>query len=217
MKDLKNDLSVFLSRLNAVVNIVRFYAYGGAIMTISSEGWFGLKEITIIPVGDVDLKILNDITKSLEKILKIKAELGRVMPIPKDSFNSKRNQYHSTEILNMLKTIHPYHLGPILGVADVDLYTLDFDVVFGEADPISEVGIISLIRLRQEFYGLKRDRKLFHTRVLKEALHELGHIYGLGHCHNPTCAMHFSSSLKDIDMKKVGFCESCKTKIESRI
>ncbi len=186
-------------------------------MTVSSEGWFGLKEITIVPVGEVDPIILKDIVTSLKKELNIKAELGSMMPIPKDSYNSKRNQYYSTEIHNVLKATYPYHLGPILGVTEVDLYTPDFNFIFGEADPISGVGIISLGRLRQEFYGLQKDQKLFHNRVLKEAIHELGHVYGLGHCHNPACIMHFSRDLKDVDLKGSGLCDSCKIKLESRV
>jgi archaemetzincin len=132
------------------------------------------------------------------------------MPLPKDSFNPKRNQYFSKEVLKMLRAIHPYHLGPILGVTNQDLNVPDLNFVFGEADPASQVAVIS-----NGVRGVKK-RKLFHERAIKEAVHEVGHIYGLGHCANPDCVMRFSNSLSDTDKKGPEFCEGCKTKIDLR-
>jgi archaemetzincin len=185
-------------------------------MTISSEGWFGLKAITIIPIGSVESRILNQIASQLEKNLQIKVDLGDELPIPKDSFNTKRNQYYATEILSNLKSTHPFHLGPILGVIEGDIYIPEFNFIFGEADPISEVAIMSLKRLRQEFYDLKPDNNLFMDRAVKEALHEIGHVYGLGHCINQSCTMHFSNTLQDTDKKGSKLCENCRTKINLR-
>ena len=67
--------------------------------------------------------------------------------------------------------------------------------------------------LRQEFYGLPRDKNLFRERALKEAVHELGHTYGLGHCPDSTCVMHFSNSLPDTDLKGWKFCPDCQEKV----
>jgi archaemetzincin len=71
---------------------------------------------------------------------------------------------------------------------------------------------IYLPRLRQEFYGLKPDEPLFHQRIIKEAVHELGHAFGLEHCNNQMCVMHFSNSLTDTDIKQNSFCDICRTK-----
>ena len=46
----------------------------------------------------------------------------------------------------------------------------------------SKVAAIYPPRLRQEFYGLEKNEQLFLQRVVKEAVHELGHTFGLGHC-----------------------------------
>jgi len=67
-----------------------------------------------------------------------------------------------------------------------------------------------LARLRQSYYGLKEDEDLFLKRTLKEAVHEIGHIFKLGHSSNPKCVMHFSNSLSDTDRKDCKFCNSCK-------
>ena len=73
--------------------------------------------------------------------------------------------------------------------------------------------VIALPRLRQSFYGLPDDEKLFLARAVKEAVHELGHTYGLGHCPDARCVMHFSNSLRDTDFKSHRFCGACRARI----
>jgi archaemetzincin len=45
--------------------------------------------------------------------------------------------------------------------------------------------------------------------LVKESGHELGRAFGLAHCNNTRCVMHFSNSLQDTDFKKRSFCDSC--------
>ncbi len=185
-------------------------------MTISSEGWFGLKAITIIPIGEVEEQTLEELTSELERILEIKTETGEGFPLPEHAYNKSRDQYYSAEIIKLLKDIHPFHLAPILGVTESDLYTSDLNFIFGEADPLSQTAIISLKRLREEYYGRPKNKKLYLERAVKEALHELGHGYGLGHCPDPSCIMHFSNRLEDTDRKGPGFCKKCQATLRKR-
>jgi archaemetzincin len=50
-------------------------------------------------------------------------------------------------------------------------------------------------------------------RTIKEAVHELGHTFGLEHCENARCVMHFSNSLADTDWKQAKFCSQCRPKL----
>jgi archaemetzincin len=101
----------------------------------------------------------------------------------------------------------------VVGIADFDLYVPRLSFVFGEADSASRTAVISLFRLRQEYYGLAPDANLFLERATKEIVHELGHTFGLEHCTNGECVMHFSNSLADTDLKHVHFCNKCRPKI----
>src|ERR687898_582901 len=70
-----------------------------------------------------------------------------------------------------------------------------------------------LERLKPEFYDLAPNDLVFYDRVTKEAVHELGHSFGLFHCNNKRCVMHFSNSLYDTDFKNRIFCKNCKNKL----
>jgi archaemetzincin len=172
--------------------------------------------IVLVPIGAVDKNVMDWLKKDLNKAFNKQVFIEKGMPAPVYAFNKKRNQYLSTVILNAVmeqKEYAPYE--KILGIVDHDLYVPELNFVFGEAS--RKAAVISLIRLRQTFYHLTEDQNLFHQRVLTEAVHELGHTYGLGHCSNPRCVMFFSNSLKDTDRKGSEFCQKCKSKLQSSV
>jgi archaemetzincin len=69
--------------------------------------------------------------------------------------------------------------------------------------------------LRDEFYGLPPNPAALKSRLVKEAVHELGHTFGLVHCPNACCVMYFSNSLGDTDRKGPGFCSACKARLSA--
>jgi archaemetzincin len=103
-----------------------------------------------------------------------------------------------------------------LGVTEVDLYTPELNFVFGEASPATQSAIFSLARLNPQAYGEPKDDALLIRRALKEALHELGHIFGLHHCENESCVMWFSNNLAETDRKGTDFCPKCARLFSSR-
>jgi len=127
------------------------------------------------------------------------------------AYNPERKQYFSSKLLAFLEKVEREER--VVGIADVDLYVPRLNFVFGEADIVSGKAIVSLFRLRQEYYGLAPDEALFLQRANKEIVHELGHTFGLGHCSDNKCVMHFSNSLADTDLKEAHFCTKCRPKI----
>ena len=169
-------------------------------------------DILLVAVGEADREVIERLKNDLNKLFNRQVTIGKGMPEPHYAFNKKRNQYLSTVILNSVleqKEYTPYE--KILGIVDHDLYVPELNFVFGEAG--QKAAVISLTRLRQEFYHLPQDQNLFYKRVLTEAVHELGHTYGLRHCENPRCVMFFSNTLMDTDRKGSDFCPDCKSKL----
>ncbi len=139
------------------------------------------------------------------------------------SFNEHRKQLNSDKLLRWLETsivnhIKSYDGGKtiILGICDFDAYSSGLNFVFGQASLGGGVAVIYLPRLRQEFYGLGANTSIFIERVLKEATHELGHAFGLGHCPKQSCVMYFSNSIVDTDRKAKDFCNMCSNKLRQK-
>lgn len=128
---------------------------------------------------------------------------------PEVAFDSSRGQYHSTSILERLLADDGAGKDRVLGVAGVDLFIPILTYVFGEAQLDGRAAVVSTYRLDNVRYGLPADARLLRERLVKEAIHELGHTAGLVHCHHPVCVMRSSTYVEDIDVKSADFCPNC--------
>jgi archaemetzincin len=94
-----------------------------------------------------------------------------------------------------------------------DMYSKPRDFVFGLAK--GNAAVVSTARLDPRFYGKIPDMRtagaLFKERILKEAMHEIGHLHGLPHCEDGSCVMVFSESIEGVDSKGRDFCANCRT------
>ena len=172
--------------------------------------------ITLVPVGELDPTILKALSIRLETVFGQPLQITACIGLPEGAWDPQRQQYLSARILARL----PKSVGKdrVLGMADVDLYAEDYDYVFGEAEVSGgRRAIISVQRLWEQYYGRRRNKKLFEERMVKEAVHELGHTWGLGHCDNLRCVMRFSISVEETDLKLVEFCAKCWKRLESKI
>jgi archaemetzincin len=169
-------------------------------------------KIYLKPLGKIEGQVLDTLKQHLSRIFGDTVVSSRDQ-IPVSAFNDDRRQYNAASILDLLKSYKIPERYKMLGIVDVDIYMSELNYVFGLADMNGYCALISLTRLRQEFYGLPADMELFLDRVVKEATHELGHAFGLEHCDNNKCVMHFSNSLQDTDIKGNLFCHNCKPKL----
>jgi archaemetzincin len=168
-----------------------------------------MRILTVVPVGRVERAQLASLAEGLAP------RLGVACAIHPDgldagfAYNPLRGQYHSTEILKRLVRDIPAGGWRVLGVTEQDLYIPILTFVFGEAQLEERGALVSLHRLRQEFYGLPTDPPLLAQRLLKESLHELGHTLGLRHCTDYQCVMSPSHAVERIDLKLAEFCAAC--------
>jgi archaemetzincin len=168
-------------------------------------------KITLRPLGNIADEIMGELKDRVASIFHCPVEIEAGINDLSRAYDSERKQYFSSKLLASLRKTEQDER--VVGIADIDLYVPRLNFVFGEADITSGTAIVSLYRLRQEYYGLAPDEKLFLERATKEIVHELGHTFGLGHCPNGKCIMHFSNSLADTDLKQAYFCNKCRPKI----
>jgi len=164
------------------------------------------KILSIVPIGIIEPGILNALAAHLDKTFPVDPSIRASLHIPDTAYDPGRRQYRSGDILALLRK---FESAKVLGISDKDLYSGKLNFIFGEAECPGTYALISMARLRQEFYGLPADKELLLKRTIKEAVHELGHTYGLTHCAKRDCVMHFSGSLHDTDRKQSAFCPKC--------
>jgi archaemetzincin len=125
------------------------------------------------------------------------------------TFDQARHQYNSSQILLQIISRPPADAAKVLGVVNVDLFIPILTFVFGEAQLRGIGSVIGLHRLNNRFYGLPEDRELLKERLVKEAIHELGHNFGLIHCTNQSCVMKSSTYVEEVDQKSEEMCSRC--------
>jgi archaemetzincin len=172
-----------------------------------------VKRIHILPLGDVDRRLLEGLAQILPREMKRSCEVLTESMDISPAFNGSRGQFYSTEILARLASRADGRTWRLLGVTDVDLYIPILTFVFGEAQLQGTMALVSTHRLRQEFYGLPSDQRLLAERLFKEAVHELGHTFGLTHCDDTGCVMAASHAVEWIDLKNSHYCAACTSAI----
>lgn len=165
--------------------------------------------LQLLPIGKLDGRLLQDLAPALADTFGVTCRIARDPLDPEFAFHGERQQYHSSEILGRMGSVVTRDCWRVLGVAAVDLYIPILTFVFGEAQMGGPCAIVSLHRLRQEFYGLPEDHDLLRDRLLKEAVHEIGHTINLTHCEDYRCAMAPSHAVEWIDLKESWLCSTC--------
>jgi archaemetzincin len=168
-----------------------------------------MKRVQLLPVGKIDPELLSGLAALVPDILPVKCEVLHEALDPAPAFHGERLQYHSSELLQRMPRFLLPGAWRILGVTAVDLYIPILTYVFGEAQMDGTCAIVSYNRLRQEAYGLPMDRDLLLDRLLKEAVHELGHTGSLTHCDDYECVMSPSHGVEQIDLKSCRLCDDC--------
>lgn len=179
-----------------------------------------MRNIHLLAIGDVDRLLLEDLSDALADAFRfgpaVAGRLGcRILPTslaPDFALHPTRMQVHSTEVLGRLPNFVQPDTWRLLGVTEMDLYIPILTFVFGEAQVGNTCAVVSTHRLRQEFYGLPADGGVLMDRLLKEAVHELGHTLRLPHCEDYRCAMAASHAVEWIDLKGSKLCADCRAR-----
>ena len=128
-------------------------------------------------------------------------------------YEPARGQHDATALLLHVATLARDPGEKLIAVVNVDLFIPVLTFVFGQAQLGGSAAVVSTHRLANEFYGLPQDARAFHERIEKEVVHELGHLFGLYHCHQFECVMRSSTYVEELDLKRAAFCEACAGKL----
>jgi archaemetzincin len=168
-----------------------------------------VSEISIVPINTIDVGLLTRLALCLEERFLYTCVPRAPLRIPKSALNSVRKQLFLGSAIAKLATVSEAPDAIVLGITEYDLYKTSHPFIFGSSSAAQRCAVVSIHRLRSEFYGEATDENALFQRVLKEAVHELGHAIGLKHCYNARCAMYYSNSIFDTDNKRSHFCEAC--------
>jgi archaemetzincin len=178
-----------------------------------------VKPIHLIPLSNGDpahsapgLDAMESLASQLARLFRTPC---RIRPEPFDisfSADAGRGQFHSTAILQRLERASDPD-ARILGVTTCDLFVPVLTFVFGEAQLDGNCAVVSTARLQEEPYGMPRRDDLLRERLIKEAVHELGHTFGLRHCSDWRCVMTSSHAVERLDVKSAEFCRACRKSV----
>ncbi len=184
------------------------------------------KVISLQKIGDVEKIVLKKLKKNLNWIFKEFIDSVEIspdsFPIKESEYDPSRRQYDGSLILRrLLKYCGESNYFRTLGIIDKDIFSRLLNFVFGIAIIPKKhflkspgASLIQITRLKEGFYNRPENKAQFELRVLKEAVHELGHTFCLEHCNNK-CVMQFSNSLAEADEKPAKFCSSCSKKLKN--
>jgi len=165
-----------------------------------------MTKCSIFPIGE----ILGVILDEAGKVLRKKFHLEPVSPgvLPPVAYGIRDGQLLADLLLQEVLNAKPENHLFAAGITSYDIYSDNLNFVFGIGLPFKGC-IVSYARLYSE------DEELFLLGFRKEITHEMGHVFGLSHCSNPYCVMHFSNSLADTDRKSEDFCPYCQKKLNT--
>jgi len=164
--------------------------------------------IVISPIGKVEADILKSISREIGRIFGYQTD---VIPLLQDvifALDPSREQYHSTLILEKLAKMAPPESEKIVAITDEDLFIPILTYVYGEAQLGGKACIVSTHRLNEGISPISNPRA-YQSRIVKEAIHELGHTFRLKHCPDNTCIMHYCHTVEDVDKKSDQLCRYC--------
>jgi len=173
-----------------------------------------LPTITLISFGYFENDFLGTIAEVVKREFHCEVNLKEGHIDLSEFYDQARRQYNGNSLLKQVDSISFPDSVKTLGLFNVDLFIPILTFIFGQAFLNGRTGIASLYRLSNERYGITGDDEFLVDRCKKEVIHELGHTFGLIHCHNPTCVMRSSTYVEDIDQKNQHFCDNCRAELE---
>jgi len=171
------------------------------------------QNLTLISYGHFEKEFLETLAESVNHEYSFPVIIEKRHIDLSVFYDPARRQYDGNKLLKVIDTNIPPGSLKTVGLFRVDLFIPILTFIYGQAFLNGRTAIASLYRLNNERYGMPMDEELLLERFKKEVIHELGHTFGLKHCHVPSCVMISSTYVEDIDQKSAKLCIKCRSEI----
>ena len=173
-----------------------------------------LPNITLVSFGHFEKELLETTVEAVKREFRFPVIIREGHLDLGEFYDPTRRQYNGNSLLKIVDALPFTDSVKTLGLFNVDLFIPILTFICGQAFLGGHTGIASLYRFNNERYGMTGDNQFLVDRFKKEAIHELGHTFGLIHCHEPTCVMRSSTYVEDIDQKYEHFCIECRRELD---
>ena len=144
-------------------------------------------------------EVVTEVIEALEAVFRIEPGSEAVVKdVDKEAYDRSRMQYNASILLNSITSTRATTASSVylLWIVSEDIFVRGMNFVFGIAKP-GKGAVLSTYRLNSL------------NLIKKEAIHEMGHVFGLQHCSNK-CVMQFSNSVNEAKKKPAELCDKCK-------
>ena len=184
--------------------------------------------IVLQPIGPFDtaeLAALDELREFTGAFFQLRVRVENPVPLPDHGKRQRGigtlqwSQYLTATMMGeVLLPRLPDDAVCYLGITMADLYPdPSWNFVFGEASFDKRVGVYSLVRYTNRFWGLPEtedSKSMFLRRSFKVLAHETGHMFSIAHCTINECLMNGSNSLDETDRSTVHLCPVCLHKLQ---
>lgn len=176
-----------------------------------------LRNITLVSVGYIEEIYLRSVVEATCREFSLPVVVKEGFIDITEYFDPTRRQYNGSKLLKEIDASYGSDNSKTVGLFSIDLFIPILTFIFGQAYLNGRSAVASYYRLSNDRYGIAGDGNLIMERFQKEVIHELGHTFGLVHCHAPACVMRSSTYVEDIDQKEISFCNSCRNLLSTAL